>query len=313
MTLTFPDWRKLLRTARPVTGTTTLDRRHVYILPTRQGLAFALVLLGMLLGAINYSLSLGFVLTFLLGGLGVVAMLHTWRNLAGLTVSAGRTAPVFAGEEALFGLIVTDRNGRERYAIGMRQGKGDAMYADIPAMRDGALTLPVKSWRRGWLEPGRLTVFTEFPLGLFHAWSYVELANRCLVYPAPAVPGLPLPPVVAEGMSGGQHTAAGDDDFSGLRGYHYGDSPRRVDWKASAKEQGLFTKQFLGVENASLWLDWNQLPVHDAEQKISVLTRWVLDAKATGQPYGLRLPGREIAPGYGEQHDHQCLEALALI
>jgi uncharacterized protein (DUF58 family) len=113
-------------------------------------------------------------------------------------------------------------------------------------------------------------------------------------------------------LAGGRHTTSGDDDFSGLRGYQHGDSPRRVDWKASAKEQGLLTKQFQGAENASLWLDWNLLPGRDAEQKISVLTRWALDAQVSGQPYGLRLPGREITPGYGEQHDHLCLEALAL-
>jgi hypothetical protein len=35
----------------------------------------------MLIGAINYNLSLGHALVFLLAGLGLVAMVHTFRNL----------------------------------------------------------------------------------------------------------------------------------------------------------------------------------------------------------------------------------------
>lgn len=311
--MALPDWRKLLRTARPRTGTTTLDRRHVYILPTRLGLLFGLVLLGMLIGAINYSLSLGFVITFLLAGLGVVAMLQTWRNLAHLVVAAGRTPPVFAGEAAAFGLVIADHHGRERYAIGVRRGKREAVYADIAALQSAAVAVPVETRSRGWLDPGRLTVFTEFPLGLFHAWSYVELGSRCLVYPKPAATKA-LPPASPSHQSGGrQQDSRGDDDFSGLRAYQQGDSPRRVDWKASAREQGLLTKQFQGAAQSTLWLDWQTLPGRDAEQKIALLTRWVLDAQRTAQPFGLRLPGRDIGPDCGERHVQACLEALALL
>ena len=310
--MALPDWRNLLRTARPRTGTTILDRRHVYILPTRGGLLFGILLIGMLIGSINYSLSLGFVLTFLLGGLAIVAMLHTWRNLAHLEVAAGRSDPVFAGETAGFGIRLNDRTGRDRYAIGVRQRAGQAVYADIPAQGTADLLLPLPTQRRGWLDPGRLTVFTEFPLGLFHAWSYVDLNQACLVYPRPAAQAALPPHSASTGENGSHQDTQGDDDFSGLRAYQQGDSPRRVDWKASAREQGLLTKQFQGAAHAMLWLDWQHLPGRDAEQKISLLVRQVLDAQHQGLTYGLRLPGREIPPGNGERHAMACLEALAL-
>jgi len=35
-------------------------------------------------------------------------------------------------------------------------------------------------------------------------------------------------------------------------------------------------------------------------------------AAAEDACYGLRLPGREIAPDSGDLHRHRCLEALAL-
>ena len=42
----------------------------------------------------------------------------------------------------------------------------------------------------GVLRPGRLTLFTRFPVGLFHAWSYVDLDTHCVVYPRPAPAGV---------------------------------------------------------------------------------------------------------------------------
>ena len=44
---------------RPEPGTVFLRQNRVYILPTRPGLAFALALGVMLIGSINYNLSLG--------------------------------------------------------------------------------------------------------------------------------------------------------------------------------------------------------------------------------------------------------------
>jgi hypothetical protein len=61
-----------------------------------------LALVVMLLGAINYNLALGHALVFLLAGLGVVGMIHTFRNLFGLVITPGRCEPVFAGETAHF-------------------------------------------------------------------------------------------------------------------------------------------------------------------------------------------------------------------
>src|SRR3989339_626615 len=84
------------------TGTVQLNQRRIYILPTRQFFGFAFVLVLMLLGDINYNLSLGYVLTFLLATTGGLSMLYAFRNLAQLEIHAGYVEPVFAGEQARF-------------------------------------------------------------------------------------------------------------------------------------------------------------------------------------------------------------------
>lgn len=88
---------------------------------------------------------------------------------------------------------------------------------------------------------------------------------------------------------------------------------RRVDWKASAREQGLYTKEFEGQGQFSPWLDWDTTPGSDMEAKLSQLTRWVLDAHAAGLAFGLRLPNVTLKPASDEVHFREALKALALL
>jgi hypothetical protein len=77
----------------PLTDTWQLGQRNIYILPTRAGFTFAGTLLVMLLAAINYQLNLGYALTFLLAGAGLVSMHVTHGNLRGLTLHLRPTVP----------------------------------------------------------------------------------------------------------------------------------------------------------------------------------------------------------------------------
>ncbi len=307
------DW--FIQPRAPESGVIVLVQRRVYILPTRQGLVFALVLVMMLLGAINYSLSLGFVLTFLLLAMAFNGMLFTFRNLARLHVTGGRSPAVFAGSNAQFTLNLTNPGENARYAIGLsldKRGRTGTEFTDVPANATAQISVAAPAQRRGTLRPGRLTLFTRYPLGLYYAWSYVQPDMHCIVYPRPAPAGLPLP--AAEATPGiGAATGQGQDDFAGLRPYHLGDSPRHVAWKAAARGQGLYTKQFSGQAASEVWLAWDQLPPRmDTEEKLSRLTRWVLDADTQQMGYGLRLPDTVIAMASGDPHRERCLEALAL-
>ena len=302
----------LFRWHGPETGAIVLVQRRVFILPSRQGLVFATVLLVMLAGSINYSLGLGFVLTFLLGAMGVNAMIYTFRNLANLRITGGRTRPVFAGDTAYFAIYLENRSGTDRYAVGLAHDRKQAFFVDVMARSTTPATAGVHAPRRGILRPGRLTLFTRYPLGLYTAWAYVDLDLRCIVYPRPAPTGLPMPPA-APSAGAGAERGQGQEDFSGLRPYHRGDSPRHVAWKVAARDQGLHTKQFTGRAEIELWLDWAQLPPQmGVEERLSHLARWVLDAHAAGLTYGLRVPGATLEMAAGEAQRDRCLEALAL-
>ena len=293
-------------------GPVVLGRKRIYILPSRQGYAFALMLLVMLTGSINYSLGLGFVLTFLLASLGVNAMVYTFRNLVNLRASAGRARPVFAGEMAQFTVHLDNATDSDRHAIGLTYDLVNSSFVDVRARSIATATAHIPATRRGIFRPGRLRLFTRFPLGLYYSWAYLELDMHCIVYPRPAPPGLPLPPAIASAGTGTEH-GRGHEDFAGLRQYHVGDSPRHIAWKAAARDQGLLTKQFTGRAESELWLDWSRMPGRmGVEDRLSQMARWVLDAHATGLSYGLRLPGKTVEMAAGEAQRDRCLEALAL-
>ncbi len=303
---------KLLRPARTSAGgTAVLGPRQVYILPTRAGLLHAVLLACMLIGSINYSLNLGYALTFLLAGLGLVAMLHAWRNLTGLQLQAACPAPVFAGQHSQFRITLGNPRRDARHAVTVMAQGAAPVLADIAATGQTTLDISLPARQRGWLPLPRCTAAGEFPLGLFRAWAHAELPARCLVYPSPAAPGTPWPQAAYTDGSG-RHGSGDDGDFSGLREHREGDSPRRVDWKASARSESLLAKQFEGSAGGTIWLDWKMTPGRDGEARIAQLTRWVLDAQAAGMRFGLRLPGRDIAPDAGPAHLHACLQALAL-
>lgn len=290
-----------------------LGQRRIFILPTRAGLVFAVALAVMLVGAINYNLALGHALVFLLAGLGLVGMIHAFRNLVGLEIAGGRSTPVFAGETAHFPLHLRNRRTEPRLALALRAGDGPLVMADVAADGESEVALPVPAACRGWLDLPRVRLESRYPLGFFVAWSYPRPALRCLVYPQPLP--CPLPPAQPVAAMGEQGGAAGREDFAGLRPRQPADSPRHVAWKAAARlgdAQPLPVKEFAGGAREELWLDWESLPEGDDETSLSWLAGWVLAADAIGLPYGLRLPGREWPPASGAAHRGRCLETLAL-
>lgn len=295
-------------------GAVTLTRRRIYIIPSWHGIIFSLFLLVMLLGAMNYSNSVAFLLTFLLTSVALVSMLHTYRNMAQLVIQVGKATPVFAGQAVQFSIALNNPAGWGRYALGVQFNQPDCQeqWLDLAVGQTQWLMVSTNhQTTRGWFLMPELRVFTRYPLGLFYAWSRIWLVSQCLVYPKPI--GVALVPTVSPYHA----TELGDkgygtDDFIGFRPYHPGDSPRHVNWKAVAREQALLTKQFGGDRVEEVWLDWDRLPHHATEARLSQLTQWVLTVAAQPVLYGLKLPGVVLEPNQGGAHQQHCLRALAL-
>lgn len=290
---------------------TRLRPGRVYILPTGVGLVYGLMVFAMLLGSMNYNNNLSFVLTFILAGLGFVAMHQCQRNLVGLELSFAGIEPVYAGQAAQFRIAVTNHSKAARHGIMLYAGDDVSEVRDLLPGDSAVFTLAVMTEKRGWIELDRFGIRTLFPFELFRSWAWLHMDLRGLVYPR-AADVAPQPPPTQTAQGHRQHDARGEEDFAGLRRFHDGDSPRHVAWKAYARSGQLLSKQFAGADTSSQWFDFNAVAAVDVEAKLSILCRWITDTDRTRADYGLRLPGQEFPPAHGETQRRRCLEALAL-
>ena len=303
--------KRFRRQARPdAQGGVSIKARSIYILPTKQGLLLALVLILMLVGSINYGSNLGHLATFLLGGIWITTILHTWRNLLGLKLQPLRAESVFAGETVDFTLSLVNPSAMNRFGISLRQRKIQGDIVDIPGSEQLPLHLPLPTRRRGEFSLPQISLHTTYPLGLFHAWTYARLDLSCLVYPKPAEQGDP-PVATSYTRSDSGDRGVGADDFIGLRNFRTGDSPRHIDWKAYAKQQGLLSKQFGGDRQIEIRLDWDLIPEQEPERRLSLLCRYIIQQEDHRHAYSLRIPGVSIPSGLGTAHMQRCLAALA--
>jgi uncharacterized protein (DUF58 family) len=302
----------------PATDTWTLTQHNIYILPTRGGWAFGLTLLVMLVSSINYQLNLGYVLTFLLTGSGMVSIHMTHGTLRWLTLRLRPAAAVFAGDPARVEVVMSNPGG-ERHGVGLRFREralvlGNA-WCDVPAQGQATVALSIVPATRGWHALPPIVVETRFPFGLFRAWTLWRPASPVLAYPRPEQPPPPLPPAQPAPGAAQQLQQGQGSELDGVRAWRRGDGLRQVVWKKAARSGQLVSRETSAETSRELWLDWQATAGAgrgDTEARLARLAAWVLAAEQHGLAYGLRLPGQQIAPDRGEAHQRRLMRELAL-
>ncbi|AOX99031.1 DUF58 domain-containing protein [Jeongeupia sp. USM3] len=303
-------WLSALARRHPPAASVTLKHNRIYVLPTAFGAIYAATAVLVLIGAINYQLSLAYLFAFVLIGLGHAALLQGYRNLLRLELRALAPEPVFAGDPAHFPVAIANPGKPPRRALSVSlRGHAASWVENIDRDDETIARLPIATHGRGWLGMPTLRIETAYPTGWCKAWSYASLDARCLVYPRPEDKPPPYP-----GQHGerGQRRVRGDDDFAGLRDYVPGDTPRQIAWKQFARLDTLLVRQDERVEGSAWLFDWDALPELGTEARLSRLAAWVLAAEAAGDRYTLALPGIVLPRGHGPAHRHACLQALAL-
>ena len=294
---------------KPTDEPILLNQRRVFILPSRRGLGFMVLIALLLLIAFVYNNNLTYLLPFLLASIFFITILHSFKSLSGLTVHPGQCKPVFAGESAVFEIHLDNPGTTRRFNVQL--ALNNTINLNLPPSSKTSARLFSPTHQRGWHRCSTVTISSTFPLGLFRAWSPIRFNLRTLVYPKPSIKEVPFPVNADSSLSQGA-VKQGADDFYGLQEYQKGDSVKHIHWKAYAKGQGLYSRRYSGEQGSELWLAYEAAGGQDVEERLSQLCRWILDAEKAGFHYGLSLPGFKVSPGIGQTHRTKCLEALAL-
>lgn len=288
-----------------------LNNKSLFIFPSKAGFGFLLLIIMLWLMGTNYENNMVLGLAFFLVALLLVCIHHTFFNVSGLQLEYLRSTPCFEGEEGEVELLVSCRSKAEKESIELGFENGSTAEIDLLDEKQLTVKLFTPALHRGWFRPGRITVSSNYPLGIIRCWSYPNLGPKVLVYPRPLA-GFDIPVSNASEQEGNLLDEKGSEDFHGFKRHHDGMSPRHIAWKQYARGQGLLSKDYVAYREQQLRLDWESLDGLATEQRLSVLCYWALKIAATQQLYGLRMPDVDIPPGTGVEHKHAVLKALAL-
>ncbi|WP_291424304.1 transglutaminaseTgpA domain-containing protein [Deinococcus sp.] len=299
-------------------------RRSPTLRPTRLGTGFLGLTMLTLVGCINYGLSLGYGLTFLLGGVWIVTSAQAIRAARTLRLSLLPPPQVVAGQTAVFKAQITQEGAGSNVLLSLQAvqnatGTRAASYGKIRARVGSGQTvtvpLPVTDLSRG---PLRLTGVQLVALDSFGFWRAALPAGdapEVLVYPAPETDAPPPPNVRAAGTGNSVYRVSGNDEFAGVRPYLAGDAPRLISWKHAARTGTLMTREFDAPAGTALALDWAATAGpgggQSVEARLSRMAAWVAQARALGLTFSFSLPGTVLAPGQGDAQARAALSALA--
>lgn len=304
--------QRVFRTRPEDTLPHVVTHQRVYIVPTKRGLAFLLALLLMLIASVNYALSLGYALSFILTGLFAATLLHTYRNLAGIEVHTIDKIDAFTGDKVAFLVSLLNNLDETRHGIRVSDNHGARLLTHIEPRDSTQAMLTVLAERRGTHKLGRITLQSDWPLGLWTCWTYLHTPVEALVYPKPETnpPSLPFNTAEDEGPNSSPSL---DGEVSGLREYRPGDSMGSIAWKSAAKGSGLQVRTFdTNKAPSSVVLNLKSTGHYQLEDQLSRLCAWVVQAHASHTEFKLELPGEHLQSDAGEQHYLQALKLLAL-
>jgi uncharacterized protein (DUF58 family) len=285
-----------------------INRRRIYILPTRFGMMLAFFLVAMLVAGLNYNSNLGLAFGFLMSSIALVTMHHCNRNLLGLQVDVTTEVDAFAGREANFEFVLKNDSDVDRRDVEIRCLGATGIHS-VLARSSESVPVAVAVPQRGIVRIAQFELRTRYPFGWFNAWTYVQGSLTAYVAPSPG--GARTLPSVTGSGSTSRSEARGDEDFAGLRAYEPGVPLKHMAWKVLARGGEAAVQSYTGQAALPEWLEWSALEGVDTETRLSQLCLWIMESESAHRTYGLRLPGKEIAPARGAAHRFACLRALA--
>jgi len=294
-----------------IADTVKLRQKSTYILPTKAGFLMVAIIILMMVAATNYQNNLAFLLTFLILSIGLVSILFTFKNLQGLIFKLATVESVFSGETLQVNIHLASQSKQNHFTVGTGFSKVAIYFIDVIEGAENRVVIPIQTSQRGWFELPRIMATSSFPFGLLKVWTWFRFASPVLIYPKPIEP-----PIKGDKGRSEEHEGAtkntGNDDLYGLKTYQPGEPLSRIDWKALARERGLFSKEFVAYQSQDLVFDWDDFPSTEKELRLSYLCYLVVEASKANYDFSLGLPESKIAKNSGNTHKQRCLEALAL-
>lgn len=278
-----------------------------------RGILFAAALTGAFFAA-PYSNLYFLLLTFLVV-LGVLGVVWTVRNAAGLKARIDDLPPVPAGAGGGFHAEI-DAGRRRRFQVRcVLRLDGAAPVAATAALVDGAAraegTIPPLP--RGVYAVRRASVESSYPLGMVRCRLPMAAPAELIVFPTPAdLPEARDGDELIAGLCGLLAGVEGTQQPSSLREYRAGDELRSVNWRATARRGSPVVTQWEGEAGHGLEvaLDLRAEP-QAIEEALSLVAALALKARDDKERLVVHSQGLSATFGSEERPWADLLRFLA--
>ena len=294
------------------------QRRQLYMLPTKAGYIYSLVVFLLFLAAIKFSHQATFLLTFLLSGFALVSALHTQKNINHIHLQVKKSKAVFLGDQAQFICNISHRTEIDRKNLWLICADHQFNF-DLNKNESLQHLIKLTPSERGRYSISPVTLTSHYPLGILFGWSKAFQSNAtCIVYPKPkdllALPSLEQAESDESSKTIISHSNIihRQGDIASLKPYQVGDRLRDIHWPAFAKSKQLVSKEYEQNTEPKRIFSWQQVSSLPTEDKLSQLTYWLVNAEKNQLDYQLIIPGYKSELANGSEHLHQCLSKLAL-
>lgn len=300
--------------------------RRVRVRPTRDGMWFLALLLGVLAAAVNTGNNLLYMVLACLLSLLIVANILAEINLRGIEVRRELPPEAFAGGPSAGWIVLRNTRPRGRAwtvhvqdleTLSVEDQQDAPVLAEgtglvIPAGRE--LRVPVR-WRfpvRGPVSLGVVRLTSGFPFGVLRRSRVVLRRESLVVYPRPTEGG--------EAERGAGRGARQDSprrkgrqgDLMGFREYVPGDSLRDIHWITSARAGKPMLQIRSGQVAREVVIRVDSAGGEQLERAVQRATGAVLRHLSHGHAVGLELGGELLAPGAGPGWRRRLLGRLAV-
>lgn len=311
--LRFSKW---LQKRIPANRVQRLSHQKIFILPSRFGLWFLVLCALLFVLGTNYQNNVMKLLCTFLLALFLLHLFSSYVNFARLKINAVGAPSCFEGAIGNLQINIGFQHKPAEGIVHLSWWNMQSPEVVSVHLKDEEfhVFVPFHAMQRGVRPLGRLTLRSDYPLGLFKCWTHLDLDVQVTVFPKPHACALHLVDQNHVSYEEAKSVAKrlGNEDLHGFRDYDKSDPLSKVAWKQSAKTQQWMVKLFDDPKTLHGWLTLASTSSSEREQQLSELCYQVLELSKKDLSFGLSLPSIDISPDRGDKHQYQCLLALAV-
>ena len=287
----------------------SINKKNIFIFPTKEGFQLGLFLITALIASTIYQINLGLIILVTLSVLFFLSILITYENLNHIKIKDYENIIDSNGKETLK-LILHNQSKQKKINLDIMDNK-DVFKSLSFNLEQGLNTIEFKNpfLKRGCYDYPLLKIQTRFPFGIIKSWNWFQLKERFYVYPSPVQYFKDLNHFLVETL---KFKSDFSEDFDGIDQFQEGMSESKIAWKISNSKDKLYIKKFESKsESKKILIDYNHIQIQDHEKKLGIMVFLLRECLQQHKIFAIKIKDQLSDYGNDQKHYQTCLKMIA--